>query len=96
VDDWSVTLAQVLRTSVAEVERYVILKNSRYRLNEALLSDTTRQHIRQVCVSLCPGSTASCVHRPAWQLPALSHSLGVSGGWWVGEGLGRSKSGWRR
>jgi hypothetical protein len=75
VDDWSVTLAQVLRTSVAEVERYVILKNSRYRLNEALLSDTTRQHIRQVCVSLCPGSTASCVHRPAWQLHALSLSL---------------------
>lgn len=47
VQHWSVTLAQVLRTSVVEVKQYIILKNNRYRLNEAMLSASTLQHIRQ-------------------------------------------------
>jgi len=47
VQHWSVTLAQVLRTSVAEVKQYIILKNNRYRLNEAILSASTLQHIGQ-------------------------------------------------
>jgi hypothetical protein len=47
VQHWSVTLAQVMRTSVEEVKQYIILKNNRYRLNEAMLSPSTLQHIRQ-------------------------------------------------
>jgi hypothetical protein len=47
VQHWSVTLAQVMRTSVVEVTQYIILKNNRYRLNEAMLSPSTLQHIRQ-------------------------------------------------
>lgn len=56
--DWTVSLATVLQTSPEAVRQYVILKNCRYRLNEAALAPVTCKRVQQVRQSPSPKAHA--------------------------------------